>query len=421
MNSNIQEESKHNTDFCNLHNHPNIYINSNNRQQLYCQICIQEQSDQGIIDYIPIEDELFKQFQLWHSLKQNILGLNKQHQKLMTQIKLLENKGSKVQDQKENQNLQEEEKSSFDDDNQSKTEVKIKQQPDQQNQEFLGKMQLLLGQNDQALPDLSRKLLTQAIKQLSQDDQSIQLLQAQINNIFTQIEQFYQNREITQIIQISRQYFRLVQAHKILEQNQQQILTFVNGITINQSHEYNNAKELRKLEGLAKLSIEQSSLWQAEQELIKLYCNGDNEQSKLLIQIFQQQNQLVEMLEKEAKEFHRKLKTQEDSLNYVKFQLSRSENNQTNQLYVVDTHITQKFAKYVSDKVAKVNESELASQKHRRSKQRQELINQLIGGTSVNSSQINLGYQNVNASQEVEGQLGRGDHSLAAIVNQLEN
>lgn len=79
----------------------------------------------------------------------------------------------------------------------------------------------------------------------------------------------------------------------------------------------------------------------------------------------------MEQIEVVAKDIETRIKKQEDNLNYVKFKLSRSTDT-LSLMYNQDNQVSQKYSKYVSDKVV------VTTHKPHISSQRQEFINQLI-------------------------------------------
>ncbi|CDW80828.1 UNKNOWN [Stylonychia lemnae] len=335
---------------CNLHDQYALYL-SGSKKQLLCYQCISDQMEQGIVQYTEVRDEMATHRSKWTSLHAQIIDSEKDHEKFKNQISQLMNQQNTSQVQQQ----PEEQKSSFDSSESHQLTIQSNK-----NQILVQNLQKLLGQRAAALPDIVPTLLAQADAQIQKDQDAINHIREQFNLKFIEINKLFDDYDILGLVR----------------ESSHQIKRFLTGIKVTQNEQISDLKMLRQLEGLAKLSIKQKQVWAAEEELLKMYCKP--EQRDTIIQIFKSQNNLLEQLEKSARDIEGKIRKQEDDLNYLKFKLSRS-TDQLNSLYQQDTQIAAKYTKYVSDKVV------ISHQKPNISTSRQEFINQLINHSNESS------------------------------------
>ena len=62
-----------------------------------------------------------------------------------------------------------------------------------------------------------------------------------------------------------------------METNSEEIVKFVSSVraTIINNKDFDEIREMKKLDGLAKLSINQNNIWKAEIELIKMFSKPE--------------------------------------------------------------------------------------------------------------------------------------------------
>lgn len=124
------------------------------------------------------------------------------------------------------------------------------------------------------LPDILPKLLEQAVDSRNNLERDYSGLVEKFDPEFQEVKQLYQANDILKLASKYQSYFQLKEEFDKVRSKTGKIAKFITDMNKTNSI-IGPISTRKKLEGLARLSILQSTLWKFENELIQRYCKED--------------------------------------------------------------------------------------------------------------------------------------------------